>query len=77
MTKRRQAKTCNIGVVNNIKDNDKNIPVQDENTKDRWRECSDELFNGEHGHVGEHEDFSITITLHQGSAASPFLFEQF
>ena len=33
------------------KDKDKNILVQEENIKDRWREYFDKLFNGQQGSV--------------------------
>ena len=51
MTKRRQTKTNDIGVLKCIKDKDKNILVQDENIKDRYSRHFDELFNEEQGHV--------------------------
>ena len=50
MAKRRRAKTNYIS-VKRIMDKDKNILVQDENIKDRWREYVDEIFKEEQGHV--------------------------
>ena len=44
------AKIIDVGVMKRIKDKDKNILVQGENIKDRWREYFDELFRG---HVGD------------------------
>ena len=51
MSKRRQEKTNNIGVVKCIKDKDMNILFQDEKIKNRYRKYFDELFNIAQGHV--------------------------
>ena len=51
MTKRKQEKTNDFGVVKCIKDNEENILVHNENIKDWWRKYFDELFNRKQGNI--------------------------
>ena len=47
MAKIRERKTRDVGQVKCIKDGANQLPVKDEEIKQRWQEYFDKLFNGE------------------------------